>query len=195
MKKNVSEQEHAPDLAAVRAVRPAEDTAGWAASPAGRRVLEEVLRRAEVPPPTPGSRRRRRLLLVTGVMAAVFAGISTAAVATLGPWGKDGDRVMCARTLAVEADLSEPPAEGMKDFDPRDPARSCAATWHRMWQGTPQPTRFAACYHPLARPDHGAAAGSVGRPRLGGPVVYPADGYPTDQAACAAIGSKPVAGG
>ncbi|MFF3563686.1 hypothetical protein ACFYXS_26920 [Streptomyces sp. NPDC002574] len=195
MKKTVSEQERAPEIAAVRAMRPDDGTDGWATSPEGRHVLEEVLRRTEVPPPTGGSRSRRRLLLVAGVAAAVFAGVSTAAVATLGPWGKDGDRVMCAHTLAAEADLSEPPTEVMKDFDPQDPARSCAAGWNQMWQGTPQPARFTACYHPLARPDRGAAADSARRPRLGGPVIYPADGYATDRAACAAIGSQPVVGG
>ncbi|MFD3456716.1 hypothetical protein ACFWVC_31640 [Streptomyces sp. NPDC058691] len=196
MKKTVITPRHAPDLAAVRAVRPDDDgTDGWAASAAGRRVLHEILRRTEEPPATGRARSRRRLFLVAGVAAALFGGVSTAAVATLGPWGEDGNRVMCARTLAAEADLSELPSEAKKDFDPQDAARSCATAWNRMWQGSPQPARFAACYHPIAGPDHGESSGTDGRARLGGPVVYPADGYPTDEAACAAIDSRPVVGG
>ncbi|MFJ4844922.1 MULTISPECIES: hypothetical protein [unclassified Streptomyces] len=189
MKKTPGTTRHAPDLAAVRAVRPDDGTDGWAESAAGRRVLHDVLRRAaEEPSPARGPRSRRRLFLVAGVAAALLGGASTAAVATLGPWGQDGTRVMCARTLTAEADLSEPPPGFEKDFDPHDPTRTCAAAWGTMWQGRPQPARFAACWFPISPPAPG------GRVR-GAPVVYPADGYPTDRAACAAIGSTPVASG
>lgn len=195
MRKTAGKPRHAPDLAAVRAVRPDDGTDGWAASAAGRSVLHDILRRTEEPSPTDRSRRRRRLFLVGGVAAVLFGGATTAAVATLGPWGEDGNRFMCARTLTVEADLSEPPSEVTKDFDPHDPTRSCAAGWGQMWQGRPQPARFAACYLPIPQPDRGTSSGSTRHGGFGAPVVYPADGYPTDQAACAAIGSKPVASG
>ena len=196
----VTKQKHELDLAAVRAVRPDGDSVdGWAASADGRAVLRDILRRTAEPHATGGSGRRRRLLLVGGAAAALLGGVTTAAVATLGPWGDDGRNVMCARTLSAEADLSDLPLKVRKGFDPHDAARSCAASWDHLWQGMEprpsQPTRFAACYHPNAQPDRGGSSGSPAREALGGPVIYPADGYPTETAACAAIGSEPVVGG
>ncbi|MEU1623431.1 hypothetical protein ABZ479_39850 [Streptomyces sp. NPDC005722] len=133
--------------------------------------------------------RRRRLFVVAGITAALCAGgITAAAVVTSGARAEDGNRAMCAHTLTAGADLSEPPVEVTKDFDVQDATRTCAATWLQMWQGTPQPARFAACYLPNAQADRGVSSGS------GAPVVYPADGFPTDEAACASIGSKPVVG-
>ena len=202
-KQTVTKQRRDLDLAAVRAVRPAGDgtdgTDGWAASADGRAVLRDILRRTAEPHATAGSGRRRRLLLVGGAAAVLLGGATTAAVATLGPWGDDGRNVMCARTLSAEADLSDLPLKVRKGFDPHDAARSCAAAWDHLWQGMEprpvQPARFAACYYPNAQPDHGRSSDSTGRQALGGPVIYPADGYPTETAACAAIGSKPVVGG
>ncbi|MFF7211840.1 hypothetical protein ACFZAU_15120 [Streptomyces sp. NPDC008238] len=132
--------------------------------------------------------------MVAGITAALCAGITTAAVVTSGAQAEDGNRAMCAHTLTAGADLSEPPVEVTKDFDVQDATRTCAATWLQMWQGTPQPARFAACYLPNAQTDRGVSSGSDGRARFGAPVVYPADGFPTDEAACASIGSKPVVG-
>ncbi|MFD5638979.1 hypothetical protein ACFWJM_33205 [Streptomyces sp. NPDC127077] len=204
MKPTVTKSGRASDLDAVRALRPTGDgTDGWAASEDGRAVLREVLRRTEQPGGTAGSGRRRHLFMVGAVTAVLLGGATTAAVALFGPWGEDGRNVMCARTLSPEADLSQLPLKAMKDFDPQDAARSCAASWDRMWnrpaQGTaphtPKPTRFAACSFPNARPDSGESSATDGHGDLGGPVIYPADGYPTKEAACAAIGSRPVAGG
>ena len=204
MKQSVTKRSPARDLAAVRALRPTGDgTEGWAASEDGQAVLREILRRTEQPPATAGSGRRRHMFLVGAVTAALLGGATTAAVATFGPWDEDGRNVMCARTLSAEADLSQLPLKAMKDFDPQDAARSCAAAWDRMWnrpaQGTvpqtPKPARFAACYFPKAQPDSGESSATDGHEELGGPVIYPADGYPTKRAACAAIGSRPVAGG
>ena len=204
MKQTVTQHSQAPDLAAVRSLRPTGDgTEGWAASEDGQTVLREILRRTERPLATAGSGRRRHLFMVGAVTAVLFGGATTAAVATFGPWGEDGRNVMCARTLSPEADLSQLPLKAMKDFDPQDAARSCAAAWDRMWnqpaQGTvpqtPRPTRFAACYFPDAQSDSGESSTTDGHGKLGGPVIYPADGYPTKRAACAAIGSRPVAGG
>ncbi|MEU4087817.1 hypothetical protein [Streptomyces aureus] len=208
MKQTVNERAQASDLDAIRALRPTNDgtdgTAGtWAVSEDGQAVLREILRRTEQPPGTSGSGRRRRLFMVGAVTGVLLAGATTAAVATLGPWGEDGTNVMCARTLSPEADLSQLPLKAVKDFDPQDAARSCAADWDRMWnqpaQGpvprVPEPTRFAACYFPNTQPDNGKSSATDGHGKLGGPVIYPADGYPTREAACAAIGSKPVTGG
>jgi hypothetical protein len=204
MKQTVTQHSQAPDLAVVRSLRPTGDgTEGWAASEDGQTVLREILRRTERPLATAGSGRRRHLFMVGAVTAVLFGGATTAAVATFGPWGEDGRNVMCARTLSPEADLSQLPLKAMKDFDPQDAARSCAAAWDRMWnqpaQGTvpqtPKPTRFAACYFPDAQSDSGESSTTDGHGKLGGPVIYPADGYPTKRAACAAIGSRPVAGG
>ncbi|MER6423393.1 hypothetical protein [Streptomyces sp. NPDC001137] len=204
MKQTVTKHSQAPDLAAVRALRPTHDgTDGWAASEDGQAVLREILLRTEQPRARAGSGRRRHLLMVGAVTAALLGGATTAAVATLGPWDEGGRNVMCARTLSPEADLSQLPLKAMKDFDPQDATRSCAASWDRMWnqpaQGavprTPKPTRFAACYFPNAQPDSGDSSATDGDGALGGPVIYPADGYSTDKAACAAIGSRPVAGG
>ncbi len=188
------------DLAAVRAVRPNSDRLdGWAASDDGRAVLRDILRRTAEPHAPAGSGRRRRLVLIGGAVAVLLGGATTAAVATLGPWGDDGRNVMCARTLSAEADLSDLPLKVRKEFDPHQAARSCAASWDHLWQGVEpgasRPVRFAACYYPKAQPDRGAPSDSAGRESLGGPVIYPADGYPTETAACAAIGSKPVVGG
>ncbi|MFE7859899.1 hypothetical protein [Streptomyces sp. NPDC057403] len=204
MKQSVTKHSQAPDLAAVRALRPTGDgTEGWAASEDGQAVLREILLRTEQPRATAGSGRRRHMFLVGAVTAALLGGATTAAVATFGPWDEDGGNVMCARTLSPEADLSQLPLKAMKDFDPQDAARSCAASWDRMWNQpakdtvpqTPKPTRFAACFFPNAQPDSGEASATNDERELGGPVVYPADGYPTKKAACAAIGSRPVAGG
>ncbi|MFF4911312.1 hypothetical protein [Streptomyces sp. NPDC001260] len=204
MKQSVTKHSQAPDLTAVRALRPTGDgTEGWAASEDGQAVLREILLRTEQPRATAGSGRRRHMFLVGAVTAALLGGATTAAVATFGPWDEDGRNVMCARTLSPEADLSQLPLKAMKDFDPQDAARSCAASWDRMWnrpaQGTvpqtPKPARFAACYFPKAQPDSGESSATDGHEELGGPVIYPADGYPTKRAACAAIGSRPVAGG
>lgn len=204
MKQTVTKHSQAPDLAAVRALRPPGDgAAGWAVSEDGQRVLREILRRTGQPPAVAGSGRRRHLCMVGTVTAVLLGGATTAAVATFGPWGEGGRNVMCARTLSPEADLSQLPLKAMKDFDPQDAARSCAAAWNRMWnqpaQGTvpqtPKPTRFAACYFPNAQPGSGKSSTTDGQGKLGGPVIYPADGYPTKRAACAAIGSRPVAGG
>ncbi|MEU0964832.1 hypothetical protein ABZ357_05050 [Streptomyces sp. NPDC005917] len=204
MKPNATEHSQAPDLAAIRALRPDGDsTDGWAVSAEGRTVLREILRRSEQPPGAAGSGRRRHLFMVGAVTAALLGGATTAAVATFGPWSEDGRNVMCARTLSPEADLSQLPLKAMKDFDPQDAARSCAAAWDRMWnqpaQGTvpqtPKPARFAACYFPKAQPDSGESSVTDGHESLGGPVIYPADGYPTEKAACEAIGSRPVEGG
>ncbi|MGC4979277.1 hypothetical protein ACLQ18_01180 [Streptomyces sp. DT193] len=204
MKQTVTKRSQASDLDAVRALRPTGDgTDGWAASEDGRAVLREILRRTEQPRGTAGSGRRRHLFMVGAVTAVLLGGATTAAVATFGPWGEEGRNVMCARALSPEADLSQLPLKAMKDFDPQDAARSCAAAWDRMWnrpiQGTvpqtPKPTRFAACYFPNAQPDSGESSATDGHGELGGPVIYPADGYPTKEAACAAIGSRPVAGG
>jgi hypothetical protein len=202
MKQIATQQSQAPDLAAIRALRPdADGTDGWAASADGRAVLRDILRRTEQPPATAGSRKRRRLVLVGAVTAALLGGAGATAVATLGPWDEHGRNVMCARTLSAEADLSQLPLK--TEFDPRAAARSCAAAWDRMWNQsapgaervTPKPTRFATCYHPNAQPDHGESSDTDGRDLLGGPVIYPADGHPTEEAACAAIGSRPVVGG
>ncbi|MFI0967547.1 hypothetical protein ACH4S8_40120 [Streptomyces sp. NPDC021080] len=204
MKQTVSKRGQASDLDAIHALRPTDDTNGsWAVSEHGQAVLREILRRTEQPQSTAGSGRRRHLLMVGAVTAVLLGGATTAAVATLGPWGEDGSNVMCARTLSPEADLSQLPLKAVKDFDPQDAARSCSAAWDRMWnrpmQGTvphtPKPTRFAACYFPNAQPDSGKSSATDGHGELGGPVIYPADGYPTKEAACAAIGSRPVAGG
>ncbi|MFE9882249.1 hypothetical protein [Streptomyces sp. NPDC005784] len=206
MKQTVTKRSQASDLDAVHALRPTGDgTDGWAASEDGQAVLREILRRTEQPRGTAGSGRRRHLFMVGAVTAVLLGGATTAAVATFGPWGEDGRNVMCARTLSPEADLSQLPLKAMKDFDPQDAARSCAAAWDRMWnwdrpvQGTvpqtPKPTRFAACYFPNAQPDGGESSATDGHRKLGGPVIYPADGYPTKEAACEAIGSRPVAGG
>ncbi|WP_328551181.1 MULTISPECIES: hypothetical protein [unclassified Streptomyces] len=204
MKQTATKRGQASDLNAVRALRPTGDaTDGWAASEDGQAVLREILRRTEQPRGTAGSGRRRHLFMVGAATAVLLGGATTAAVATFGPWGEDGRNVMCARTLSPEADLSQLPLKAMKDFDPRDAERSCAATWERMWnqpmQGTvpqtPKPTRFAACYFPNAQPDSGESSATDGQGKLGGPVIYPADGYPTKEAACAAIGSRPVADG
>jgi hypothetical protein len=204
MKQIVTTHSQAPDLTAVGALRPTGDgTEGWAASEDGQAVLREILRRTEQPHGTAGNGRRRHLFMVGAVTAALLGGATTAAVATFGPWAEDGRNVMCARTLSPEADLSQLPLKAMKDFDPQDAARSCAASWDRMWnqsaQGamprTPKPTRFAVCFFPNAQPDSGEYSATDDKGALGGPVVYPADGYPTKKAACAAIGSRPVAGG
>ncbi|MFJ7903894.1 hypothetical protein ACIQ6V_25940 [Streptomyces sp. NPDC096198] len=204
MKQTVTRHSQAPDLAAVRALRPTGDgTKGWAASEDGRAVLREILLRTEQPPATARSRKRRHMVMIGVVAAALLGGATTAAVATLGPWDEDGNNVMCARTLSPEADLSQLPLKAMKDFNPQDAARSCAASWDRMWnqpgQGTAprtaKPTRFAACYFPNAQSDSGDSAATTGDGALGAPVIFPADGYPTEKAACAAIGSRPVAGG
>ncbi|MFD6553712.1 hypothetical protein [Streptomyces sp. NPDC058398] len=204
MKQTVTKRSQASDLDAVRALRPTGDgTDGWAASEDGQAVLREVLRRTEQPRGTPRSGRPRHLFMVGAVTAVLLGGATTAAVATFGPWGEAGRNVMCARTLSPEADLSQLPLKAMKDFDPQDAARSCAVAWDRMWkrptQGTvpqtPKPTRFAACYFPSAQPDSGESSATDGHGELGGPVIYPADGYATKEAACAAIGSRPVAGG
>ncbi|MFD8309036.1 hypothetical protein ACFV29_42985 [Streptomyces sp. NPDC059690] len=202
MKQTATDRSQAPDLAAIRALH-TDGTDGWAESADGRAVLRDILRRTEQPPAAAGSARRRHLFMVGAVTAALLGGATTAAVATFGPWGEDGRNVMCARTLSPEADLSQLPLKDMKNFDPQDAARSCAAAWDRMWnqpaQGTvprtPRPTRFAACYFPNAQPDSGESSATDGHGELGGPVIYPADGYPTQKAACAAIGSRPVAGG
>ncbi|MEV5958923.1 hypothetical protein AB0M11_35185 [Streptomyces sp. NPDC051987] len=202
MKQTVTQHGQAPDLAAIRALRP-DGTEGWAASADGQAVLREILRRTELPRATAGSGRRRNLFMVGTVTAVLLGAATTAAVATFGPWGEDGRNVMCARTLSPEADLSQLPLKAMKDFDPQDAARSCAASWDRMWNQaaqdtvpqTPRPTRFAACYFPNAQPDSGESSATDGHAKLGGPVIYPADGYPTKKAACASIGSRPVAGG
>ncbi|WP_215453355.1 hypothetical protein [Streptomyces sp. ATCC 21386] len=204
MKPTVTQRGRGSDLAAIRALRPSDDdTDGWAASADGQAVLRDILRRPEQPRGTAGTGRRRHLFMVCAVTAALLGGATTAAVATLGPWSEGGRDVFCARTLSPEADLSQLPIKDMKDFDPQDATRSCAVAWDRLWNqsapGTapkyPKPTRFAACYHPNAQPDHGESSATDGRKKLGGPVIYPADGYPTKKAACAAIGSKPVAGG
>lgn len=203
MKRTVSKQEYALDLAAVRAVRPdgvdGDGTDGWAASAEGRAVLRDILRRTAEPHATEGFGRRRRLLMVGVAAAALFGGVTTAAVATLGPWGDDGRNLTCARTLSAEADLTDLPLKARKGFDSQNAARYCAASWDHLWQDmephSAKPTRFAACYHPNAQPERGGSSDSAGREALGGPVIYPADGYPTDTAACAAIGSKPVVGG
>lgn len=200
MRQTSHQRSQAPDLAAVRALRPDGDgTDGWAASADGRAVLRDILRRTEQPPAPVRSGKRRRLVLVGAATFALLGGATATAVATLGPWGEGGRDVMCARTLSAEADLSQLPSKVR--FDPRDAARSCAAGWDRMWNRpadgpgpvTPRPTRFAACYQPDAQPDHGDYSDTQGA--LGAPVIYPADGYPTPKAACAAIGSRPVAGG
>ena len=204
MKQTVTRHSQAPDLAAVRALRPTDDgTEGWAASEDGQAVLREILLHSEQSRATAGAGKRRHVFMVGAVTAALLGGATTAAVATFGPWDEDGRNVMCARTLTPEADLSQLPLKAMKDFDPQDAARSCAASWDRMWnqpaQGTvsptPKPTRFVACYFPKAQPDSGESSATDGKGALGGPVIYPADGYPTKKAACAAIGSRPVAGG
>ena len=204
MKQTVTKRSRTSDLDAVRVLRPTGDgTEGWSVSEDGQAVLREVLRRTEQPRGTAGSGRRRHLFMVGAVTAVLLGGATTAAVAAFGPWGEDGRNVMCARTLSPEADLSQLPLKAVKDFDPQDAARSCAADWDRMWnrsvQGTvphtPKPTRFAACYFPDAQPDSGESSATDGHGEPGGPVIYPADGYPTKEAACAAIGSRPVAGG
>jgi hypothetical protein len=195
MKQIATRQSQAPDLVAIRALRP--DVDDWAASGDGQAVLRDILRRTGQPPAAVGSRKRRRLVLVGAATVALFAGASATSVATLGPWGEKGRDLMCARTLSAEADLSQPPLKIR--FDPQNATRSCAAAWQQMWGesavGTephsPRPSRFVACYHPNAQPDHGESSDTSG---LGGPVVYPADGHPTKEAACAAIGSKPVVG-
>lgn len=204
MKQTATKLSQAPDLAVIRALRTDGDaTDGWAASAEGQAVLRETLRRTEQRPALAGSGRRRHLFMVGAVTAALLGGATTAAVATLGPWGEGGRNVMCARTLSPEADLSQLSTKDRKDFDPQDAARSCAAAWDRLWnqpaQGTvpqtPKPARFAACYHPNAQPDDGESSAADDPGALGGPVIYPADGYPTKEAACAAIGSRPVANG
>ncbi|KND41837.1 hypothetical protein [Streptomyces stelliscabiei] len=194
-----TKQSQAPDLVAIRALRP--DDEEWATSADGRAALRDILRRTEQPPAPVGLRRRRRLVLVGAATAALLAGATATAVATLGPWDEKGRNVMCARTLSAEADLSQLPLK--TKFDPRDAARSCAAAWKRMWgesaagtgPGTAKPTRLVACYHPNAQPDNGESSDTGAPGALGAPVIYPADGHPTDEAACAAIGSRPVVGG
>ncbi|WNM34712.1 hypothetical protein RKE30_32255 [Streptomyces sp. Li-HN-5-11] len=202
MKQSATEQSQTPDLVAIRALRPdADGTGGWAKSADGQAVLRDILRRTEQPPAAVGSGKRRRLVLVGAATAALLAGATATAVATLGPWEEDGRNVMCARTLSADADLSQLPLK--TKFDPRAAARSCAAAWQRMWgesaagtgPDTPRPTRFVACYLPHAQPDHGESSDTDGQGALGAPVIYPADGRPTEKAACAAIGSRPVAGG
>src|SRR3954451_12190980 len=118
VKRTVTEQRRDldSDLAAVRSVRPDSDRLdGWAASDDGRAVLRDILRRTAEPHAPAGSGRRRRLVLVSGAVAVLLGGATTAAVATLGPWGDHGRNVMCARTLSAEADLSELPLEVRKD--------------------------------------------------------------------------------
>ncbi|WUD74620.1 hypothetical protein OG937_24460 [Streptomyces sp. NBC_00510] len=162
-----------PVLDAVRELRP-QGADGWARSADGRETLRSVLDRA-----APRSTRRRslRVAVAGGAVVAALAGGGVVAVAGGLPWGKDaGAQVMCARTLARDADLSGLPSDAIKAFDPRDPGKACAGRWEQMWgPSEPVPTSFAACYYP------GAA----------GKVVWPADGLDQDQA-CARIGARPI---
>lgn len=130
------------------------------------------------PEMTRGRRRRVRLALLAGagVVTVGLTGAGLAGQLPFVPGPLAGQGGMCARTLSAEADLSQLP-EGER-FDPRNPAAACSTYWDRMWDdGTPRPKSFAACYHRT----------SDGNPK-GGAVVFPADGYPSAEAACTAIG-------
>jgi hypothetical protein len=123
-----------------------------------------------------GSRTRRRAFAVAAGFV-LAAGVGGVAVASGLPFSdSDPSGGMCARTLSAEADLSQPVGE----FDPANPAKACADGWQQMWDGTPEPASFVACYHP------GATAG--------GSVIYPAGKGADAATACASIGSKPISG-
>ena len=117
--------------------------------------------------------RRRAFAIAAGFVLAT--GVGGVAVAGGLPFSdSDPSGGMCARTLSAEADLSQPGGK----FDPADPAKACADSWQQMWNDTPKPAGFVACYHP------GADAG--------GSVIYPAAKDTTTATACASIGSKPI---
>ncbi|OKJ15780.1 hypothetical protein [Kitasatospora sp. CB01950] len=175
-----------PVLDAVRQLRP-QDSDGWARSPQGRRVLDSVLERA---PAASARRRPPRTVLVGGALLLLLTGGGALAAAGGLPWNEPGRTAMCARTLAADADLAE--VSTTHDFDPHDPGASCARLWRRMWgPSEPVPASFTACFHPGADvPD--PDGGYHHDPHApGGPIIYPADGLPPDEA-CAKIGAKPI---
>ncbi|AEV86489.1 hypothetical protein ACWT_5472 [Actinoplanes sp. SE50] len=164
------------ELREVRRTRPA-PVEGWADSAEGRELFDTVLThtRAEPVPRTSRRHRRRALTIGAALLLAVGAG-GGVAVATGVPFSPgDTSGGMCARTLSAQADLSPPKGA----FDPGDPAKACADSWHQMWgDGTPKPARFVACRHP------GKDAG--------GSVVYPAGRFADATSACASIGAEPI---
>ena len=123
-----------------------------------------------------GSRTRHRVYAIAAgfVLATGAGGVAVAGGLPFSDSDPSGG--MCARTLSAEADLSQP----IGTFDPANPAKACADSWQQMWDDTPKPAGFVACYHP------GADAG--------GSVIYPAAKGTTAATACALIGSKPIKG-
>ncbi|MEV4281675.1 hypothetical protein [Actinoplanes xinjiangensis] len=123
-----------------------------------------------------GTRTRRRALAVAAgfLLAAGAGGVAIAGGLPFSDSDPSGG--MCARTLSAEADLSQP----IVKFDPASPAKACADSWQQMWNDTPEPASFVACYHP------GATAG--------GSVIYPAAKDIDAATACVSIGSKPIKG-
>ncbi|MGW4379952.1 hypothetical protein [Kitasatospora sp. NPDC004531] len=179
-----------PLLDAVRQLRPQDGADGWARSPEGRRVLDSVLSRTQHTAVERPRRRPARTALVGGALLTALAGGGALAAAGGLPWNEPGRTAMCARTLTLGADLAE--VSTTEDFDPRDPGASCSRQWTQMWgPNEPLPTSFTACYHPGAdvpEPDGGYRRDPHAP---GGPIIYPANGLPPEQA-CAVIGAKPI---